>query len=72
MTLKSGSSENIFAEKKKVTKKGKLLEIYLQLQLGAKISLQSFCQLFNQRINADAKYEELNFCLLFSRKDGEV
>ena len=35
------------------------------------ISLQSLSQILNQTIT-DAKYEEFNFCMLFSKKDGKV
>ena len=35
------------------------------------ISLQSLSQILNQTIT-DAKYEEFNFCMSFSKKDGKV
>ena len=35
------------------------------------ISPQSLSQILNQTIT-DAKYEEFDFCMLFSKKDGKV
>ena len=47
------------------------LTMKLEGKYPLQITLQSLSQILNQTIT-DAKYEEFNFCMLFSKKDGKV